>query len=145
MPRFEVTISEMYNAASKIHQAAEDYLAAACKVYAAAEALGASWEGDSQVAFMQEQQQAVEWYKKMAALVQSYVQMIQRAAKAYQEADQQATGSIKDGGGIGGGLSGVIGGVAHNWSQVMNPIVTTLYAAPNLVLGPSGGFSSTVL
>ena len=42
MPRFEVTISEMYNAATKIHQAAEDYLTTACKVYALAEVLGGS-------------------------------------------------------------------------------------------------------
>ena len=46
MARFEVTISEMYNAATKIHQAAEDYLTTACKVYALAEVLGGSWEGD---------------------------------------------------------------------------------------------------
>ena len=123
MARFEVTISEMYNAATKIHQAAEDYLNAACKVYACAEVLGESWEGDSQVAFMEEQRKAVEWFKKMAALVESYVQMIQRAAKAYQEADQQATSSIKDGGGI-----GIIG---RNWNLIQAPMVTTLYAAPS--------------
>ena len=131
MARFEVTISEMYNAASKIHQAAENYLSTACKVYACAEVLGESWEGDSQVAFMEEQRKATEWFKKMAGLVESYVQMIQRAAKAYQEADEQATNSIKDGGGIGG----IIGGIgAHNWSVIQTPIVTTLYGAPNAIL-----------
>ena len=123
MARVEVTISEMYNAATKIHQAAEDYLTTACKVYALAEVLGGSWEGDSQVAFMEEQRKAAEWFKKMAALVESYVQMIQRAAKAYQEADEQATNSIRDGGG-----NGIIG---RNWSLIQNPMIMTLYAAPN--------------
>ena len=123
MPRFEVTISEMFSAAAKMHQAAEDYLAAACKVYAAAEVLGQSWEGDSQKAFMAEQQKAVEWFKKMAALVESYVQAIQRAAKAYQQADAQAARGIKDGGGI--------GGILHDWNVIQTPIVTTLYGSPS--------------
>ena len=135
MSRFEVTVSDMYNAASRIHQAAEDDLSTACKVYACAEVLGESWEGDSQVAFMEEQRKAVEWFKKMAALVESYVQMIQRAAKAYQEADQQATSSIKDGGGLGG----VIGGIGLNWNHIQSPLVTTLYGAPNVILNLGQG------
>lgn len=135
MARYEVTISEMYNAASRIRQAAEDYLSTACKVYACAEALGQSWEGDSQVAFMQEQQKAVEWYKKMAALVQSYVQMIQRAAKAYQQAEEQATSTINSNGG--GGIPAIIGGVGaviHNWNAIQAPIITTMYGMPANVL-----------
>ncbi len=121
MPRFQVTISEMYNAASKIHQAAEDYLSTACKVYACAEVLGQSWEGDSQVAFMEEQRKAVEWFKKMASLVESYVQMIQRVAKAYEDADRGATGAIND----------------RNWSAIQDPITVMLYGAPNVILNPS--------
>lgn len=123
MARLEVTISEMYNAANKIHQAADDYLSAACKVYAAAETLGASWEGDSQVAFMQEQQKAAEWFKKMAALVESYVEMIQRAAKAYQQADEQAANNIRDGGG---------GIFFRDWDKIFQPPVMVMYMAPNL-------------
>ena len=126
MSRFEVTISEMYNAASKIHQAAEDYLSTACKVYACAEVLGQSWEGDSQKAFMEEQRKAVEWFKKMAALVESYVQMIQRAAKAYQEADERARSTIKDGGGA--------GGIHFDWKVIQTPMVTVLYGAPKTIL-----------
>lgn len=125
MPSFKVTISEMYNAASKIHEAADDYLTAACKVYALSEMLGESWEGDSQVAFMEEQRKASEWFKKMAALVESYVQMIQRIAKAYQEADEQATSSIRDG--------GKAGGFGFNWSRIQSPMVMLLYAAPNSI------------
>ncbi len=127
MPGFAVTFSEMYNAANRIHQAAEDYLTAACKVYALAELLGESWEGDSHEAFMEEQRKATEWFKKMAALVESYVQMIQRAARAYQEADQKATGSIQDGVGIGV----VIG--------EYTPMVAMLYAAPGFF-----GFGNTL-
>ena len=131
MARFEVTISEMYNAASRIHQAADDYLTAACNASAAAEALAETWEGDSQVAFMQEQRQAEEWFRRMAELVVSYVQMIQRAARAYQQADEQATGAIGDGGGA----------AVHNWNAIMQPPIMMLYGAPRGGGGFIGGGS----
>ena len=95
MPRFEVTISEMQNAANKISQAAQDFLNAAEQTFSAAEALGQSWEGDSQVAFMAEQQQANAWYKKMVDIVNTYVSSLQNAAKVYQEADTQSASNIK--------------------------------------------------
>jgi len=95
MPRFEVTISEMQNAANKISQAAQDFLNAAGQTFSAAEALGQSWEGDSQVAFMAEQQQANAWYKKMVEIVNTYVSSLQNAAKTYQEADAQSASNIK--------------------------------------------------
>ena len=135
MARFEVSFSEMYNAANRIHQAAEEYLSTACKVYACAEVLGASWVGESQVAFMEEQRKAVEWFKKMAALVESYVQMIQQAAKAYQEAEERAAQAIKDAGT--GGIGGMVDIGIHNWESIQTPIAVTLYGAPNVVLNPS--------
>ena len=95
MARFEVTISEMQNAASKISQAAEDFLNAAGQTFSAAEQLGQSWEGDSQVAFMGEQQKANEWYKKMTEIVKSYVSSLQNAAKTYQQADSESASNIK--------------------------------------------------
>ena len=57
MARFEVTVSEMQNAATKIQQAAESFREAAAQVLSAAQTLSESWEGDSQVAFQAEQQQ----------------------------------------------------------------------------------------
>ncbi len=95
MARFEVTISEMQNAANKISQAAENFLDAANQVFAGAEALADSWEGDSQVAFAAEQQQANEWYKKMVEIVNTYVANLQSAAKAYQQADSDSASNIK--------------------------------------------------
>ena len=95
MARFEVTVSEMQNAASKIQQAAEDFLTAAGQVMSSAEALGESWEGDSQVAFMEEQTQANAWYNKMVSLVSEYVAMLNNAAKTYAQADADATGAVR--------------------------------------------------
>ena len=95
MARFEVTISEMQNAANKISQEAENFLNAANQVFASAEALADSWEGDSQVAFAAEQQQANQWYKKMVDIVNSYVSSLQTAAKTYQQADNESASNIK--------------------------------------------------
>ena len=95
MARFEVTISEMQNAANKIAQEAENFLNAANQTFQSAQALGESWEGDSQVAFMAEQQKANEWYKKMVDIVHTYVSSLQNAAKAYQQADSDSAQNIK--------------------------------------------------
>ena len=62
MAQFQVTISEMQNAASKIKQAASDFLSTANAVNSAATALASSWEGDSQKAFAEEQEKAYNWY-----------------------------------------------------------------------------------
>ncbi len=95
MARFEVTVSEMQSAANKISQAAENFMNAANQTFQAAQALGESWTGDSQVAFNAEQQKANEWYKKMVEIVKTYVQSLQNAAKSYQQADNEAASTIK--------------------------------------------------
>jgi len=94
MARFEVTISEMQSAAGRISAAAQDFLASANQAMEAATALGDTWEGDSQVAFMQEQQQANAWYRQMVELVNTYVESLNNAARAYAEADEAARSNI---------------------------------------------------
>ncbi len=95
MARFEVTVSEMQNAANKIQQAAENFREAAAQVLASAQALSESWEGDSQVAFADEQQKANQWYNRMMEIVDTYVASLQNAAKTYQEADDESAANIR--------------------------------------------------
>ncbi len=95
MARFEVTVSEMQNAASKIQQAAESFMEAANQVFAGAQALADSWEGDSQVAFVEEQQRANDWYKKMVEIVNTYVAGLNKAAQDYAKADSDAASEIR--------------------------------------------------
>jgi WXG100 family type VII secretion target len=95
MARFEVTISEMQNSANKISQAAEAFLDAAEAVMAGANDLASEWEGDSQVAFVAEQEKANQWYKKMVDIVRTYVESLNNAAKTYQEADEASAANIK--------------------------------------------------
>lgn len=92
---FGVTVSEMTSAASKISQAASDFLQTAGQVLAAAENLAGSWEGDSQVAFAGEQAAANAWYKQMTEIVNTYVDALNTAAQKYQEADEQSTAAIR--------------------------------------------------
>ena len=93
--RIEVTISELQSAAGKITQYASDYQSAADSLKAAADELASTWEGDSQVAFVTEQEAAYEWYKKMAAICEQYAQSMNVAAQRYQETDAEAASTIR--------------------------------------------------
>ncbi len=93
--RIEVTISELQSASSKIMQYAGDYQNAANSLKAAADELAATWEGDSQVAFVAEQEAACEWYTKMAAICEQYAQSMATAASNYQSTDTEAAGIIR--------------------------------------------------
>ena len=95
MAKIEVTLSELKAAAAKIKKASDDFLSNASKVLDTAEVLSTSWEGDSQAAFMEEQRQANDWYKRMMALVNTYVDNLQEAAKLYEEADEESASAIK--------------------------------------------------
>lgn len=95
MANIMVTISELQNAAERISQACEQYQAAANSLKSAADALAATWEGDSQVAFVNEQEQANAWYLKMADIVNEYVAEMKAAASKYEETDQSAAQTIR--------------------------------------------------
>ncbi len=95
MARFEVTVSEMQKAANTISKAADEFRTAATNTLNAANTLADQWEGDSQVAFVAEQQKANDWYNKMMTIVDNYVTSLNNAAKAYQEADAQSASDIK--------------------------------------------------
>ena len=95
MPRIEVTISDMRNTASKVSQAADNFRNTAQQVFSAAQALSGTWEGDSQVAFLAEQEKANQWYNKMMEIVNTYVDRLNNAARIYQEADEASASNIK--------------------------------------------------
>ena len=92
---FMVTVSEMRSAAGRISRAADDFERASQQVLQCAAALGDSWEGDSQAAFMAEQQRAHDWYVKMMRMVREHVRLLQDAAVKYQEADSSGAQIIR--------------------------------------------------
>ena len=93
--RLEVTVSELQNAATKIESSANDYETAANALKNAADQLAQTWEGDSQVAFVDEQQRAFEWYKKMAEICRQFANSMKDAAQRYTETDNQAATTIR--------------------------------------------------
>ena len=95
MTSFTVTISQMHGASGKIARAVADFQQAARQVLQCAEALGASWEGDSHEAFIAEQRHANEWYNRMMEIVNEYVATINTAADDYQAADDSAASIIR--------------------------------------------------
>ena len=93
--RIEVTVSELQSAASKIQQYAADYKSSADSLKAAADQLASTWQGDSQVAFVSEQEQAYNWYIKMADICTQYAQAMEQAAQRYTETDAEAASTIR--------------------------------------------------
>ena len=95
MAKIEVTLSELLATANKIKKASEDFLSLAGQALSAAEALKDGWEGESQVAFLEEQKAANEWYKQMMALVNTYVENLKSAKQTYEETDEESASAIK--------------------------------------------------
>ena len=93
--RLEVTVSQLQQAATNISGSADDYETAANALKNAADELASTWEGDSQVAFVDEQTRAYEWYKKMAEICRQFANAMQQAAQKYEETDAQATSTIR--------------------------------------------------
>jgi len=93
--RLEVTVSQLQQAATNISASADDYESAATALKNAADELASTWEGDSQVAFVDEQTRAYEWYKKMAEICRQFANAMQQAAQKYEETDAQATSTIR--------------------------------------------------
>ena len=96
MARIEVTLSEMKAAAVKLRKASEDFLSNADKVMNTAVTLSESWEGDSQLAFMDEQRKANDWYRQMMRLVSTYIDNRQEARRLYEGADHESASAIKN-------------------------------------------------
>lgn len=95
MTEITVTISEMKSVAGTIERAVRDFREAAEQVFQCAEALSETWEGASRDAFIQEQQNANEWYNQMMDIVNDYVTILHTAADDYQTADTTAASIIR--------------------------------------------------
>ena len=95
MANIKVTVSELQSAADEITKAADAYRSAAASLKSAADNLAGTWEGDSQVAFVEEQTNANNWYNKMAQIADQYAAQMKSAAAKYAETDQNAANTIK--------------------------------------------------
>ena len=94
MAKFKATAEQMRSAAKKLESEALNYENASKAAKEAADQLTSKWEGDAREVFVSEQDRANTWYIQMAQIVRQYAQALDRAAQAYQTADQQAAGEI---------------------------------------------------
>lgn len=92
--RIKVTISEMQDAARKVAQECENYRNAAANMNSAADALGATWEGEAHDKFVSSMQQRKQWYDKMSDIVDQYVQQLNTIAANYEDMDQQMKAAV---------------------------------------------------
>lgn len=92
---FGVTISELKAAADKLNAAVEEYGNATSATKAAADTLAAGWEGDARNTFVEEQENAIQWYQKVAQAVQVYIAAIRAAAALYETFDIEGVNLIR--------------------------------------------------
>lgn len=92
---FGVTISELRAAADKLNTAVEEYGNATNATKAAADTLAAGWEGDARNTFVEEQENAIQWYQKVAQAVQVYIAAIRAAAALYEAFDIEGVNLIR--------------------------------------------------
>lgn len=94
MSKFEVTAEELRNAAKKLEARIADFEESSTAAYNAGMELAGEWEGDAQVAFVQEQEKAKQWYGKMVSITKAYTVALNAAAAAYEAADLAAKTAI---------------------------------------------------
>ncbi len=97
MSKFQVTPEELRSAARKIEQNLTEYQQANDAAINAGMNLAAAWEGDSQKAFVQEQEKVKQWYAQMNNVVKTYSAALTAAAAIYEAADQAAKSAINNG------------------------------------------------
>lgn len=97
MANFTVTPEALRAAAKRLEGDATNFENASKAAKAAADALAANWIGDSQKAFVSEQEKAYGWYTEMTALARQYSAFLSRAAAEYEMSDAQASGVISAG------------------------------------------------
>lgn len=94
MANFTVTPEALRTAAKRLETEALNFENASKVAKASADSLAANWVGDSQKAFVQEQEKAYTWYLAMTELARQYSTFLNHAASEYESADQQASGVI---------------------------------------------------
>lgn len=97
MAIFTATPEALRTASKRLESDATNFENASKAAKAAADALAANWVGDSQRAFVSEQEKAYGWYMEMSALARQYSAFLSRAAAEYELADAQASSTINAG------------------------------------------------
>lgn len=82
---FLVEIAELTAATNQMIQASEIYEAQVNAARATAEELASKWEGDAKNQFVQHQETAYDFYKKMLDVVLQVIEVMKQAIEKYQQ------------------------------------------------------------
>ncbi|MBR4443437.1 MAG: WXG100 family type VII secretion target [Clostridia bacterium] len=80
-----VDMAQLSSAANNMQNALETYRGAIDNVKTAADNLASKWEGDGQVAFVNDQQQAYTWYNSLVQCVHEMIAEARRTVERYRD------------------------------------------------------------
>lgn len=80
-----VDIGQLISAANNMSTALETYRGAIDSVKSSADELAGKWEGDGQVAFVNDQAAAYQWYNSLYQVVQEMIAEAKRTADRYHD------------------------------------------------------------
>jgi len=86
---------ELAQAAMKMNEALENYREATRNAKAAAEDLASKWEGASKDAFVQDQENAYNWYCGIGDIVMGVINLARECLQRYQDAEERLKSIMK--------------------------------------------------
>ena len=98
MAEFDVTLSSMTEAATNIRTYCDDFKSTADELKQATETLTTSsdgWDSEASKIFNENIGEAHRWMSEMAAIIDEYAAMLDKAAQTYQDADQASAKNFR--------------------------------------------------
>ncbi|MGN0802979.1 MAG: WXG100 family type VII secretion target [Candidatus Faecivicinus sp.] len=90
-----VQIAELSAAAAKMNEALEAYRQATGDVKTAAADLASKWEGAAKDAFVNDQENAYNWYVSLTDVVYAIIEEARRCIDRYREAEERLKSVMK--------------------------------------------------
>lgn len=80
-----VDIGQLMSAANNMNSALETYRGAIDNIQAAAQELASKWEGDGQVAFVNDQEAAYKWYNSLVEVARQMINEAKLTCERYRD------------------------------------------------------------
>ena len=93
--RLLVNAIELSQAAADMNKAMEVYNEAITAVKNAADDLASKWEGDTQVAFVKNQEEAYQWYSSIHAVVLYIIDTVKKVIELYRQNEDRLKGIMR--------------------------------------------------
>lgn len=93
--RLLVNAIELSQAAADMNKAMEVYNEAITAVKNAADDLASKWEGDTQVAFVKNQEEAYKWYSSIHAVVLYIIDTVKKVIELYRQNEDRLKGIMR--------------------------------------------------